>query len=86
MILNLKTDLGKHITELCLNTNLIYSLPVTVRDDDVYVDYSLRVKHSEADQGRGRQKLMKLLEKYSEYKTSYAKHIKFDPRLGNLSK
>ena len=35
---------------------------------------------------KNRQKLMKLLEEYKNYKTSYAMNIKFDPKVSDLGK
>ena len=57
---------------------------VTVQQD--WFKLSLNVKHNEAGQVKESQNLLKLLEKYTEYKTSYARPIKFDSKLSNLSK
>ena len=61
----------------------LYSFPVTVVPEDAW-DSSARVEHSAAGQGKKRQKLLKLLRKYSAYKTSYAKQLLFDTKHLNL--
>ena len=63
---------------------MLYFLTVTVGNKDYAGTF--KVKKSEAGQGKGREKLLELLDKYSEYKTSFAKQIKFDPKPPNLSK
>ena len=57
---------------------------VTVQQD--WFQLSLTVKHKEAGQAKESQNLLKLLEKYKEYKTRYARPIKFDSKLSNLGK
>ena len=43
------------------------------------------IKHVAAKKGNERQKLVQLLKKYTDYKNSFVKQIRFDPRLSNLS-
>ena len=43
-------------------------------------------RHDEIRLGKGRQKLIKLLEKYTNHKMEFAKNIKFESKLPGLSK
>ena len=45
----------------------------------------LKIQNDKPDQDKARQNLLRLLEKYSEYKTSFVRQIKFDPQLSNHS-
>ena len=54
----------------------------TVQQD--WFKLSLTVRHIEAYGAKERQKLLRLLKKYEEYKTSFAKQIKFAPEHSNL--
>ena len=46
----------------------------------------LIIKNEEADQGKERKKLLKMLDKYRVYKKRFVKQIKFDSSLRNSSK
>ena len=43
-------------------------------------------RHNEIRLGKGQQKLIKLLEKYTNHKMEFANNIKFDPNLPGVSK
>ena len=47
---------------------------------------TIKIYRDETDQGRERQKLILLLKKYTNYKKSFVKQIKFDPLMFDLSK
>ena len=43
------------------------------------------IDHYNPDKNKNRQNLLRLLKKYSEYKTSFVKQIKFQQQFSNLS-
>ena len=46
---------------------------------------SKRLNVEQANTGQGRQRLLKLIKKYVDYKDSYVKKLRFDQQLSNLS-
>ena len=50
----------------------------------IYGTQTFTIRKAGAEQGKERKKLLLLLEKYTDYKNSFVKQIKFHPQLSNL--
>ena len=64
-----------------LNAKTPFSVPVVNAYGKIR---TFTIRNSGAEQGKERQKLLLLLQKYTEYKNSFVKQNKFHPQLSNL--